>query len=62
MFDLTQAKNYIETLVLIVASLWMFKTKTDWEDDSWFFRSLNIAIIIFLVSQYITLSGLKVGG
>lgn len=62
MFDLAQAKNYIETLVIIVMSLWTFKTKTDWEDDSWLLRILNIAIIVFLISQYITLRGLKAGG
>jgi uncharacterized membrane-anchored protein len=62
MFDLTQAKSVIETIVLLVMSLWTFRTRSDWDDDSWFFRILNILVVAFLIWQYITLRGLKVGG
>lgn len=62
MFDLTQAKLAIETIVLLVMSLWTFKMRSDWDKDGPIFRILNIFIIVFLIWQYITLRSMKVGG
>lgn len=60
MFDLVEAKMFIETLVLLIMSLWTFKTRSDWNQDGPIWRVLNIFIIIFLIWQYVTLRGMKV--
>ena len=62
MFDLAQAKSIIETIVLLIVSLWIFKTRSDWDKDGAFFRVLNIFVIVFLIWQYFALRGLKTGG
>lgn len=62
MFNLTEAKTTIETLVLLVMSLWTFKTRSDWDKDGPIWRILNIFIIVFLIWQYFTLRNMKIGG
>lgn len=60
MFSLAEAKTAIQTLMLLVASLWTFKTRSDWDKDGPIWRILNIFIIVFLVWQYFTLRNMKV--
>lgn len=60
MFDLVEAKMFIETLVLLIMSLWTFKTRSDWDKDGPIWRVLNIFIIVFLIWQYFTLRNMRV--